>query len=143
MNLSEHFTLDEFTFSQSAIRHGIDNSPDDNILNNLKYTASNMEKVRSILDKPIRVSSGYRSPALNKKVGGSNTSAHTLGYAIDFTVSGLTCKEVADIIQRSDIQYDQLIYEGTWVHISFDPKMRRQNLTAHFNNGKVSYTVGI
>ena len=75
--------------------------------------------------------SGYRSPALNKAVGGTNTSAHSLGYAVDFTVSGSRPLEVARKIVASSIKFDQLIHEVSRniVHISFDPRYRMQILT--------------
>jgi len=69
---------------------------------------------------------------------------HIQGYAVDFTCPGFgTPKEVAKKIAESDIKYDQLIYEGTWIHLSVDPRNRRDLLTAHFRGGKVTYTKGI
>ena len=140
---SEYFTLAELTASNTAIRRGINNVPTGAALQALTYTASRMDSVRKLLGHPIRASSGYRSPALNKVIGGSNNSAHTLGYAVDFTCPAFgdplaVCKAII----ASGIQYDQLIYEGTWVHISFDPRNRMENLTAHFGK-KTTYTKGI
>ena len=146
IKLSEHFTLEEFTFSQTAVRHAINNSPTSEILTRLRFVAAGLELVRSLLGgNAIRVSSGYRCRQLNKLVGGSPTSAHEEGWAVDFTCPGFgSPKEVARAIAESGIEFDQLIYEGTWVHISFAPKKRREVLTAHFyGNGKVSYTKGI
>ena len=130
-NISEHFTLKEFTVSSWAKNNDVENKPTEEIYDRLVYTAKNMEKVRAILDgKPIKINSGYRNPEVNKGIGGSKTSAHMLGYAIDFVCPNFgspfeVCKQIA----VSGITYDQLIQEGTWVHISFDPKARQQNLT--------------
>lgn len=131
MKLSEHFTLAEFTASQTAARRGIDNTPPPAILDRLKITAAGMEKVRAVLGKPITVSSAYRSPALNKAVGGAKNSAHVEGWAVDFNCHAFgTPLEVARKIQTSGIAYDQIIHEfGSWVHISFDRRMRGQELT--------------
>ena len=141
---SKYFTLDEMTASNTAIRKGINNVPTGSAIQALAYTATRMDTVRALLGHPIRVSSGYRSPALNKVIGGSNNSAHTLGYAVDFTCPGYgSPKDICKAIMAAKIQYDQLIYEGTWVHISFDPKNRMQDLTAVFGKGKTTYLQGI
>lgn len=130
--LSPHFSLEEMTFSQTAARRGIDNTPPEGVRQRLETTAARMEGVRRALgEKPIRVSSGYRSPALNDAIGGSDTSAHTLGWAVDFTCPGFgTPLQVAKALAESGIPFDQLIHEhGSWVHISFDPRGRQQLLT--------------
>lgn len=140
MNLTEHFTLEEMTFSPEAVRKGFDNTPSPAIQENLKVTAQGMEKVRALLNKPIHINSGYRSPAVNIAVGGTLKSAHCQGYAADFIcLSFGSPLEICRAIMKSDIMYDQLIYEGTWVHIAFTPTNRRQNLKAIFNNGKATY----
>jgi zinc D-Ala-D-Ala carboxypeptidase len=146
MKLSEHFHLVEFTFSQTAIRKAIPNIPSPEIIGNLKDVADGMEKVRTLLgNKPISITSGYRSAKLNQAVGGSKTSAHMLGYACDFICPSYG-KPIAIVkkIKDSDIDFDQCIQEGTWVHISFDPKNRKQVLTALFDgNGGVRYSEGV
>ncbi len=132
MRLSEHFDLSEYTTSQTAARHGIDNTPNAEQLKHLYIAAAGMERVRTLLGKPILISSGFRSEELNAVVpGSSDTSAHTLGYATDFTSPGYgNVLRICQAIKASDIKFDQLIYEyGTWVHISFDPRMRGQILT--------------
>jgi len=142
--MSPNFTLAELTHSDAAVRRGLDNSPDDEAIANLRKLAATLEEVRSLLGVPIVISSGYRAPAVNKAVGGSSTSAHCRGLAADFIAPGFgTPQEVARAIRDSGIKFDQLIYEGTWVHLSIDPKMRRQVLTAHFNGGPATYTAGI
>ncbi len=141
MKLSPHFSLAELTASQAAARKGIDNTPDAVVKNNLTITAANLEKVRELLEHPIIISSGYRSPALNKAVGGSSTSAHVNGWACDFICPAFgTPVQVVEKLKNSDLKFDQIIEEGTWVHISFAPTMRKQVLKASFKNGKPTYS---
>jgi len=119
--LTPHFTLEEFTFSQTATRKGIDNTPHEGILDNLCILANGMENVRSLLNAPIYVSSGYRCPELNDLLGSKRTSKHTQGLACDFTSNAYGSPQIifADII-TSDIPFDQLILEfDRWIHISF------------------------
>jgi hypothetical protein len=145
MKLSENFNLNEFTASETATRKGIDNTPPPVVTEKLRMLAATLEQVRSLLgNNSIRVSSGYRCLALNRAIGSGDLSAHVLGYAVDFTCPGFgTPKEVANKIAQSPIKFDQLIYEGTWIHLSVDPRNRREVLTAHFGKGKTSYTKGI
>jgi hypothetical protein len=145
MQLSKNFKLNEFTTSQTAIRQGIDNTPAAPIIERLRMLANTMEQVRTLLgDNSIRISSGYRCLALNRAIGSGDTSAHVQGYAVDFTCPNFgTPKEVANKIAQSDIKYDQIIYEGTWIHLSVDPRNRRDVLTANFKGGKATYTKGI
>jgi len=140
LKLTEHFTLEELTFSQTAVRKGINNEPSEAVKRNLKTLAEGLEEVRGTLLFPIRISSGYRSYELNKLIGGSSKSAHMDGYAADFTSNFGSPNEIVRTLKRHGIKCDQCICEGTWVHISFDPKMRNQFLTATFNNGVASYS---
>ena len=121
MQLSKNFTLDEFTFSQTASRVGIDNTPTEEVLENLKHTAENMEKVRKILGYPILISSGYRSPTLNRTIGGAKNSQHMQGEAVDFTCPKFgTPREIVNKLKDYDLPFSQLILEyERWVHISF------------------------
>lgn len=140
MKLSEHFTLDELTFSQTAVRNGINNNPSQAVRNNLKTLADNLEKIRTFLGHPLRISSAFRCMELNRKIGGSVNSAHMDGLAADFTCEKFGKPiDVVKALFKSNIKVDQVIEEGTWVHVSFDPKMRQQFLTATFINGKPSY----
>ena len=119
--LTPHFTLEEFTFSQTAARKGIDNTPHEGILDNLCILANGMEDVRNLLNAPIHISSGYRCIELNDLLGSKRTSQHTQGLACDFTSNAYGSPQIifADIIS-SDIFYDQLILEfDRWIHISF------------------------
>lgn len=141
--MSQHFTLEELTFSDYAARHNINNAPPARIVENLNYTAERLEEVRALLKLPMRVTSGYRCPELNDAVGGSLTSQHRYGLAVDFTCEAFGSPfEVCKAIEASGIQFDQLIHEyGRWVHISFVRNApRRQSLTI-FNPGR--YMPGI
>jgi len=131
--LSPHFTLDEFLASQTASREGIDNKPaTQQHYDNLKRTAQVMEQVRAILgNRPILVSSGYRSPALNAAVGGASSSAHCSGLACDFQCPGFgTPHDICKMLEPhvKELGIDQLIdeYPPTgWVHVGLsagDPR---------------------
>ena len=140
MKLSENFTLQELTFSQTAVRNGINNNPSQAVRNNLRVLADNLEKIRTFLGHPLRISSAFRCMELNRKIGGSVNSAHMDGLAADFTCEKFGKPiDVVKALHKSGIKVDQVIEEGTWVHVSFDPKMRQQFLTATFINGKPSY----
>jgi putative chitinase len=135
-NLSEHFSYHEGTYSKKAVELGVDNSPSTVQLENMKVAAQGMEKVRALLNKPISVQSWLRLPKVNVAVGGSEKSAHMDGFAIDFRCDGFGSPyEICKAITESGIKYDQLIHEYSmtpdkgWVHISFDPALKRQNLT--------------
>ena len=129
--LSNYFTLEELLFSKTAARYGIDNFPGRGIIGTLISTAEKMDKIRDLLGHPILVSSGYRSPELNKKVGSSPSSQHTKGQAVDFICPRFgTPRKIVEAIIKSGIEFDQLILEfNSWVHISFvDSGSRNQAL---------------
>jgi zinc D-Ala-D-Ala carboxypeptidase len=130
--LSEHFSLEEMTVSANAVRLGLSNEPSPPILARLMTVAGQMERVRDLLGgHPILISSAYRSEAVNRAAGGAKASAHMDGCAVDFTCPGFgEPLAVTEKIAVSRIRYDQLIHEhGRWVHISFDPRRRMQQLT--------------
>lgn len=144
--LSPHFTLAELTVSQAAARRGLTNKPPAAVLAILRGTAKRMEEVRALLGgHPIVISSGFRSDAVNRLVGGSKTSAHTLGWAVDFTCPGFgTPAQVAAHLARHLRGYDQIIEEfGQWVHVGFGPGQRGQKLTARKVAGRTIYKTGI
>jgi len=143
MQLSPNFTLEEATFSETATRLGIDNQPNSNQLENLKKSSEGMEAIRTLLGKPIRVSSWLRLPAVNQAIGGAVKSSHMDGWAIDFICPGYGNPYViAKAIEESDIKVDQVIHEfGRWVHVSFAPEMRNQYLTIFKPQNK--YVTGI
>jgi zinc D-Ala-D-Ala carboxypeptidase len=135
MNLSPHFTLAEMTVSEVAARRGISNEPTPEALEALYRTAKGLEAVRAVLGKPIIVTSGYRSPAVNRLVGGQPSSQHLRGEAADFICPGFgTPADVVAALVKSAVQYDQCILEfGRWVHISFAPAFRRMALIIDAN----------
>lgn len=127
--LSDHFSLEELTASQTATRQGIDNTPDAAVMRNLRKLAGVLESLRSALgDKPISVSSGYRSPALNAAIGGSSTSAHMQGLAADFIAPTFgTVLQTAKAAAAAGLEYDQIILEygnEGWVHLGLAPPGR-------------------
>jgi len=152
MQLSENLTLAEVTKSNTAKRLGIDNAPTAEHLHNLKLVAQNIfQPIREHFKKPINVSSGYRSKALNDATPGSSaTSQHCSGEALDLDQdsmnTGITNKMVFDYI-KNNLDFDQLIWEfGTdtnpdWVHVSYEStgRQRKQILKAVRVNGKTTY----
>ncbi|QQQ19692.1 DUF882 domain-containing protein [Brevundimonas vitis] len=142
--LSPHFSLAEMTHSATAARRGLKNTPPPAVIEVLTRTAERMEEVRKALgDKPISVLSGYRSPAVNKAVGGSPTSAHMTGHAIDFICPGYgTPAQVVAQLRASPRMggFDQIIEEfGEWIHIGFGPGQRGQVLSARRSGGRTVY----
>jgi putative chitinase len=131
MNLSEHFTLEEATYSETAIRKGISNQPSILQLENMKHAAAQLEAIRTLLGKPMHINSWIRLPEVNVAVGGSKVSSHMDGWAIDFTCKEFgTPYEVCKAIEAAGIKFDQMIHEfASWTHISFAPEMRQQKLT--------------
>jgi hypothetical protein len=141
--LSHYFTLEEMIASDYARVHGIDNTPPEDVLYNLKHkTCFTLDYIREMLGCPIHINSGYRCPAVNAGVGGSPTSAHTRGLAADIVVPGMSLMDVYKSIRDSQIAYDQLIFENTWLHIGLDATMRRENLVMYRENGKTLYKPG-
>jgi len=149
MILSQNFTLQELTYSDTAIRKGIDNTPNEEQIENLKLVCNNiLEKVRSHFNLPVIVSSGYRSPDVCLAVGSTIKSQHTKGQAADFEIFGIANKDVADWIVNN-IDYDQCILEfwnenepnSGWVHCSYNSEgNRRQYLKAQKIDGKIVYS---
>jgi len=138
-HMSAHFTLQEMTQSQTALRQGIDNTPSEAHIASLKALCDNvLEPVRDHYKRAVIVSSGYRSKALCKAIGSKPTSQHAKGEAADFEVPGVSTLELAQYI-RDHLDFDQLILEyydaqdpaSGWVHCSYraDGKNRKQCLT--------------
>lgn len=141
MNLSEHFTLDEATYSETAVRLGINNQPNDKQLANMKTAAACLEELRNV-SGPLRINSWLRLPDVNVAVGGSKVSSHMDGWAIDVSSSKHTPYQLCQLVKQSGIKFDQMIHEfGRWMHISFAPEMRQQELTIFKPEGK--YKPGI
>ena len=145
MQLTEHFTLEEFTRSTTGARSKINNSVPAQLMPNIKLTANKLECVRKVLGFPIIITSGYRCPALNTQVGGSPTSAHTKGLAVDFHCAYGTPKAICQRLIDAGVLFDKLIQEhNQWVHIGFSPSNNRQIvLTAVKQGGKTVYVNGV
>lgn len=145
MNLSPHFTLDELTYSETALRHGIANTPSNVQLDELRRLCTDLlEPVRLILGVPLHINSGFRSIELNSAVGGTHTSAHMSGEAADFIPIGLDLETAFDMLRaRAELPVDQLIFEcRAWIHIAIAPPgliPRRQALTATGHAGAWAY----
>ena len=148
MNLSENLTLSEVIRSESAKRYQITNMPTEEHLENLKQLAKNIfQPIRDHFNVPIRISSGYRSAALNKKIGGAANSQHSTGQAIDIDMIGTEVTN-ADIFNfvKDNLKFDQLIWEfgndtePDWVHISWSKKPRKQILKAKRNGLQTIYS---
>lgn len=122
--MTPHFTLEEVTKSETAQRLGIDNSVPAELMGNAKRMCERLEEVRALFNKPIMITSFYRCPELNTKVGGSKTSAHKDCRACDFTVKGIAVEDVFANIKSSKIIFDQLIIESsktsTWIHLGIE-----------------------
>ena len=143
--LSEHFTLEELIFSETASRKGIDNTPSEALVEHAKlYLVPGLERIRIFLGQPLHINSGYRSPELNAIVpGSSDTSQHTKFEAGDLTCKAFSPYDLARILinNQSIIKYDQLIYEyKSWVHVSFSSSPRGSVLT---KNTGTPYQTGL
>ena len=151
MNLSTNFTDKELTRSDTALRLGIDNTPDAQTLENLKLLCEKvLQPVRDHFGT-VTVNSGFRSAATNVATGGSKTSDHCLGRAADIEVQGIANPDLAQWIM-DNLDYTQLILEfytqgqpnSGWVHVSYDPNnLKNQELTAVKVAGKTQYMNGL
>jgi hypothetical protein len=151
MKISEHLYLAEVIRSESAKRYGISNMPTEEHIANFKLLADNIfEPIRNHFKCPILISSGYRSKDLNNKIGGSKTSQHCFGQAVDIDMDGTDYGVTnADIFKyiKSELPFDQLIWEfGTdsnpdWVHVSYSDRHRKEILKATRINGNVKYSL--
>ena len=149
MKLTENFSLNELTKSQTAERKGIDNTPSAEHQENLKSLCEMiLQPIRDHFGQVVSVSSGYRSPELCVAIGSSTQSQHAKGQASDFEIFGVSNKELADYIDQN-LDYDQLILEywkgedepnSGWVHCSYtNGSNRKQYLRAYKENGSTKY----
>ena len=149
MSLTENFSLEELTKSQTAVRKGIDNTPGPEHQDNLKSLGEMiLQPIRDHFSRVVTISSGYRSPELCTAIGSKITSQHAKGQAADFEIFGVSNKELADYIDQN-LDYDQLILEywnesdpnSGWVHCSFNTQgNRKQYLKAYKDeNNKTKY----
>ena len=144
MNLSPNFVLAEFVTSQEATRQGIDNTPPEAIITRLSALCMNiLEPLRHALG-PVRISSGYRCPALNAAIGGARCSQHMEGRAADISVNG---RDLDDVYNWTydNAPFDQVIREfppGGWAHVSYDPGRNRRDglLATRGPDGRTAYT---
>ncbi|UNU74089.1 D-Ala-D-Ala carboxypeptidase family metallohydrolase [Moraxella nasovis] len=153
IKITQNISLNELLHSNTAKARGIDNIPDAGVLQNLIDSSVNLwQPVRDLLGKPIHISSGYRSPNVNRAVGGSNTSAHTFGRAIDFKCPEFgTTRQIANFLKDKLKKFDQLILEfpdenSTWIHLGYKSNagdQRSQFLTAVKRGGRTTYLVGL
>jgi len=137
MFITPHFTLSEMTVSQTAARAGLDNTPSPEVISNLRLLCQALEHVRALFASPVIISSGYRSPTVNARVGGARNSQHISGLAADFTVIGIANREVIRRVSESVVAFDQLILEfDNWVHLSVSATApRREVLTIRKGTG--------
>ena len=148
MNLSKNFTLCELTKSQTAIRLGIDNTPSSQQIFHLQNLCENvLQKIRDRFEKPVIVSSGFRSIELCHAIGSSAKSQHAKGQAADIEVLNVDNKVLAEWI-KNNLIFDQLILEfykesdpqSGWIHISYvNDNPRKQSLKAYKDKGKTRY----
>jgi len=152
MNLSANFSLHEMCKSETALRMGFDNTPDDEATENLRLLCEKvLQPVRDHYGKGVKVNSAYRSPESNAAVGGSKTSDHCKGMAADIEIPGVANADLAQWIM-DNLEYTQLILEfytpgipdSGWCHISYDPNnLKKQELTATKVAGKTTYLPGL
>ena len=119
-HLTEHFTLEELTHSDAAVRHGWDNIPNGDEVANLTRLAQLLEQVKTAVGgKPVMINSGFRSKQVNDSVGSKDSSQHRLGCAADIRVPGMTPRQVVDACIAAKVPFDQIILEfDAWTHIS-------------------------
>ena len=147
--ITEHFTVEELTASPTAKAKGIKNTPTPEHLANMKYVCEKiLEPVRAHFGKPIKINSSYRCPALNVAVGGSKTSQHVNGQAVDYEIEGVSNKVLADWVSEN-LEFDQVILEfftqgdnnSGWVHTSIKKEggNRKQKLIAKKDGASTKY----
>lgn len=141
MKLTKNFSLQEMTKSQTALRRGIDNTPTPDKIEPLTLLCEKvLQPVRDHFDRPVTITSGYRSPELCVAIGSKVTSQHTKGQAADFEVPGVSNMEVAQWI-ADNCEFDQLILEcftggnTGWIHCSYVHEPRKELLTYDRENG--------
>ena len=152
MMLTPNFSLAEMTRSDTAVRLGLSNEPNQEQVTNMQALAHNvLQKVRDHFGKSVRVNSGFRHPDVNTKVAGSKTSDHCKGMAADIEISGVPNADLAQwIVDHCDFRqvilefYTQGIPDSGWVHVSYNPEdNKKQVLTATKIDGKTTYLVGL
>jgi zinc D-Ala-D-Ala carboxypeptidase len=140
---SRNFSLEHLIHSETAERERIDNAPGPEMAGNLRRLAAGLDQVQALLGFPLEISSAYRCPELNARVGGAKGSQHTLGQAADFTCAEFgTPLDIVGAIRASGIEFDQCILEyAKWVHISFSGAPRGKVLSIY--DSKEGYLDGL
>lgn len=127
-----HFTMSELLKSDIAEKYNISNIPDKQSLDNMLILICEcLEPIRLYINKPMIISSGYRSPRLNGHplINGTPNSQHVTGQAVDFTIKGMTPKVIIELIKESGVEFDQLLNEhNLWVHISYNKGKNRKQV---------------
>ena len=149
MKLSKNFALSEITHSNTAKRLGIENEPTETHLQNMQHLVDNLLQPLRDAVGPIRVSSGYRNPSLNRAIGGSRSSQHCKGQALDvqfWSKGKMDNKIIYDWILQSGLEFDQMIneFDFAWIHISLKPdgKNRKMVLEAYKDeDGDTAYKI--
>ncbi|MFH1429110.1 MAG: D-Ala-D-Ala carboxypeptidase family metallohydrolase [Candidatus Margulisiibacteriota bacterium] len=144
MKITEHFTWEELTCSDTAVRKGIDNNPGEQEKENIEWLCKKILEPVRFHKGPVIITSGYRSPKVNSLIGGSATSQHCFGQAADIVVPAMTIEELFQwIINDTQLPFDQCIQEyGRWVHLSYSrDRQRKQALRAVLEGGKTRYVV--
>jgi len=139
MKLSKNFALSEITHSNTAKRLGIDNEPTETHLQNMQHLVDNLLQPLRDAVGPIRVSSGYRNPTLNRAIGGSRSSQHCKGEALDlqfWQMGEMNNKVIYDWILQSGLEFDQMIneFDFAWIHISLKKKGSRKQVLEAFKD---------
>lgn len=152
MQLTENFSLAEMVKSETALRKGLDNTPGEQEINNLRLLCEQvLQPIRTAYGRGVKVNSGFRHPDVNAAVGGSRTSDHCKGMAADIEIPGVANYDLAKYIEDY-FEFTQLILEfytpgvpdSGWVHVSYDPNnLKKQVLTAMRENGKTVYKPGL
>lgn len=149
MKITQNFDLDEFTYSQTAVRKGIKNTPNAVVKSNIIALAENvMQPLRTRIGRSISITSGFRCNKLNLAVGGSGTSQHVTGEACDFQVGNLgQLKDTVATLINSGIEFDQLILErfdhgnAAWAHVSFKREGGNRNqILTYYGRGYAAVT---
>jgi len=149
--ISKHISYKEATFSQTATRKDIDNTPNEEVLCRMQAVAENIfEPLRAHVGGPIKINSFYRSINLNVAIGGAKSSQHTRGEAIDIddTFGHMSNKEMFEFI-KDELDFDQLIWEfgddnnPAWIHVSYvsNKNNRRRILKAEKQQGSTIYSI--
>ncbi len=152
MNLTANFSLTEMVKSETALRHGMENTPGETEIAALRLLCEKvLQPVRDHYGVGVKVNSGFRHPDVNAAVGGSKTSDHCRGQAADIEIPGVANADLAVWIMEN-LDYTQLILEfytpgildSGWVHVSYNPtNLKKENLTATKKDGKTVYLPGL